>query len=292
MQGQVDAAENVVAMQTNPGIVTAILVKEGDHVAKGQILYTTDASVYEKQIATLETQQSLVNTAFEKQERLWKQNIGSEIQYLQAKTNKEAIEKQKAQLRAAVDLSTCRSPISGTVDEVRLKIGDMAAPSQLMPGVRVVNSSHLVIKTKVSDAQIGKIRVGDKVQVEFPDISKRIESTVSFVGQVVDKTTRTFNVEVKLDNKGADYKANMITKLLINDNVLQKVIVVPSNTIQKSEDGSLYVLVAENNMATKRKIEVGDNYDGKTVVTTGLNAGDKIISFGYSEVVDGQRINY
>jgi RND family efflux transporter MFP subunit len=292
MQGQVDAAENVIAMQTNPGIVTAIYVKEGDQVQKGQVLYTTDASVYEKQIGILETQLSLVTTAFEKQERLWKQNIGSEIQYLQAKTNKEALEKQMAQLKATIDLSKCKSPISGTVDEVRLKVGDMAAPSQLMPGVRVVNSSRMVIKTKVSDAQIGKIRVGDKVQVVFPDIDKQIESTVSFVGQVVDKASRTFNVEVRLDNKDANYKANMIAKLLINDDIQKGVIVVPTNTIQKSEDGSLYVLVAENNMAVKKTITTGADYDGNTVVKSGLTAGDKIITFGYSEVVAGQKISY
>jgi RND family efflux transporter MFP subunit len=292
MQGQVDAAENVIAMQTNPGIVTAIYVKEGDQVQKGQVLYTTDASVYEKQIGILETQLSLVTTAFEKQERLWKQNIGSEIQYLQAKTNKEALEKQMAQLKATIDLSKCKSPISGTVDEVRLKVGDMAAPSQLMPGVRVVNSSRLVIKTKVSDAQIGKIRVGDKVQVVFPDIDKQIESTVSFVGQVVDKASRTFNVEVRLDNRDANYKANMIAKLLINDDTQKGVIVVPTNTIQRSEDGAQYVLVAENNVAVKKTITTGADYDGNTVVKSGLTQGDRLITFGYSEVVAGQKISY
>lgn len=292
MQGQVDAAENVIAMQTNPGIVTAIYVKEGDQVQKGQVLYTTDASVYEKQIGILETQLSLVTTAFEKQERLWKQNIGSEIQYLQAKTNKEALEKQMAQLKATIDLSKCKSPISGTVDEVRLKVGDMAAPSQLMPGVRVVNSSRLVIKTKVSDAQIGKIRVGDKVQVVFPDIEKQIESTVSFVGQVVDKASRTFNVEVRLDNRDANYKANMIAKLLINDDIQKGVIVVPTNTIQRGEDGTQYVLVAENNVAVKKTITTGADYDGNTVVKSGLTQGDRLITFGYSEVVAGQKISY
>jgi RND family efflux transporter MFP subunit len=292
VQGQVDAKENVLALQLAPGVVTAILVNVGDHVHKGQVLFTTDASATEAQIATVKTQLNLATTVFEKQERLWKENIGSEVQYLQAKTNKEAAESQLQQLQNAVELTKCKSPIDGVVDEIRLKIGDMAAPSQAMPGVRVVNNSYLVIKAKLSDAQIGLLEVGDMVKVNFPDINKTIESKVSFVGQVVDKQTRTFNVEVKLDNRDADYKSNMIAKLLINDDVEKNVITVPTNTIQQNENGQNYVLIADNNTAVKRIIEVGPEYNGTTVVTKGLAKGDKIISFGYSEVVDGQKISY
>jgi RND family efflux transporter MFP subunit len=292
VQGQVDAKENVLALQLAPGVVTAILVNSGDHVRKGQVLFTTDASATETQITTLRTQLNLATTVYEKQARLWKENIGSEVQYLQAKTNKEAAESQLIQLQNGIELTKCKSPIDGIVDEIRVKIGDMAAPSQAMPGVRVVNNSSLVIKAKLSDAQIGLLEVGDVVKVNFPDINKTIESKVSFVGQVVDKQSRTFNVEVKLDNKGANYKSNMIAKLLINDDVEPNVVVVPTNTIQQNEKGQSYVLIAENNTAAKRVIETGNSYDGVTVVKSGLAKGDKVISFGYSEVVDGQRISY
>ena len=292
VQGSVDAKENVLALQLAPGVVTAILVNPGDHVRKGQVLFTTDASATETQIATLRTQLNLAKTVFEKQDRLWKENIGSEVQYLQAKTNKEAAESQLQQLQNAIELTKCKSPIDGVVDEIRVKIGDMAAPSQAMPGVRVVNNSSLVIKAKLSDAQIGLLSVGDLVKVDFPDINKTIESRVSFVGQVVDKASRTFNVEVKLDNKDANYKSNMIAKLMINDDVEKDVITVPTNTIQQNEKGQSYVLVADNGIAAKRIIETGNSYDGTTVVTKGLTKGDKVITFGYSEVVDGQKISY
>lgn len=292
VQGQVDAADNVLAIQSMPGVVTAIYVKEGDHVSAGQVLYTTDASTYEKQISIVESQLALAKTAYERQERLWAQNIGSEIQVLTAKTNKEAAEKQIATLRATVEMSKCKSPISGTVDEVRVKLGDMAAPSAMMPGVRVINSSKLVIKAKLSDSQIGKLKAGDKVQVNFPDINKTIESTVSFVAQVVDKVSRTFNVEVRLDNKDANYKANMIAKLMMNDETTNNALVVPSNVIQKGEDGSEYVLVAENKKAVKKLVKTGLSYDGNTLIERGLVVGDKLITFGYSEVVDGQKIDY
>ena len=292
VEGSVDAKENVLALQLAPGVVTAILVSVGDHVHKGQVLFITDASATETQIATLKTQLALATTVYEKQAHLWQENIGSEVQYLQAKTNKEAAESQLAQLQNAVELTKCKSPIDGVVDEIRVKIGDMAAPSQAMPGVRVVNNSNLVIKARLSDAQIGLLEVGDLVSVTFPDINKTIQSKVSFVGQVVDKQTRTFNVEVKLDNKDANYKSNMIAKLLINDDIQKNVITIPTNTIQQNEKGQDYVLVADNHKAVKRIIETGSNYNGTTVVKSGLSAGDKIISFGYSEVVDGQNIGY
>ena len=292
VEGSVDAKENVLALQLAPGVVTAVLVSVGDHVHKGQVLFTTDASATETQIATLKTQLALATTVYEKQAHLWQENIGSEVQYLQAKTNTEAAESQLAQLQNAVELTKCKSPIDGVVDEIRVKIGDMAAPSQAMPGVRVVNNSNLVIKAKLSDAQIGLLEVGDLVSVTFPDINKTIQSKVSFVGQVVDKQSRTFNIEVKLDNKDANYKSNMIAKLLINDDTEKNVITVPTNTIQQNEKGQDYVLIADNHKATKRIIETGSNYNGTTVVTKGLSKGDKIISFGYSEVVDGQNIGY
>jgi membrane fusion protein (multidrug efflux system) len=292
VEGQVDDKDNILVMQLAPGVVTNILVKVGDHVRKGQVLYTTDASNSEAQLATVKTQLGLATTVFDKQSRLWKENIGSEIQYLQAKTNMEAAQSQLAQLDNAIELTKCKSPIDGIIDEIRVKIGDMAAPSQAMPGIRVVNNSSLVIKARLSDAQIGLLKVGDVVRVSFPDINKTIESTVSFVGQVVDKQTRTFNIEVKLDNKNADYKANMIAKLYINDDTEPNVITVPTNTIQQDEKGQSYVLIADKNTAEKRIIEPGNAYNGTTVVTKGLKAGDKVISFGYSEVVDGQSISY
>ena len=292
VEGTVDAKENVLALQLAPGVVTAVLVNVGDHVRKGQVLFTTDASATETQIATLKTQLNLATTVFEKQDRLWKENIGSEVQYLQAKTNKEAAESQLQQLQNGIELTKCKSPIDGVVDEIRVKIGDMAAPSQAMPGVRVVNNSNLVIKAKLSDAQIGLLEVGNLVQVNFPDINKTIESRVSFVGQVVDKQSRTFNVEVKLDNSNSIYKSNMIAKLQINDDIQKDVITVPTNTIQQNEKGESYVLVAENNIAVKKVIQTGSEYNGTTVVKSGLSKGDKIISFGYSEVVDGQTISY
>jgi membrane fusion protein (multidrug efflux system) len=291
VQGTVDAEENVLAINQIPGIVTSISVKPGDRVSKGQILATTESSAYERGIEALQTQYALASTAFEKQKRLWDQNIGSEIQYLQARTQKDALEKQIRGQQSQLEMTKIKSPINGVVDEVRLKLGDMAAPSAAMPGIRVISADKLTLKATLSDNYLGRVRKGDKVTVFFPDINKTQESIVSYVGNVVNQSNRTFNLEVSINNKNKDLAANMLAKLLINDAVLKNVIVVPSNIVQRSVDG-IYVIVEENGKAVKKTVETGVDYNGQTVITKGLNAGDKIIVFGFSDLVDGQPIEF
>ncbi len=296
VQGNIDAEENTTALNQQPGIVTAIYVKVGDHVTKGQLLGTTQTTAaLEDQVRSTETQVALAKTAFEKQARLWDQKIGSEIQYLQAKTQKEAAESSLAALKKQVEMTKIIAPISGTVDAVNLRVGDMAAPSQLMPGIRIINTESLKVKAKLADSDFGKISKGDKVTLEFPDINKTVQSTVSYVSKTIDPRSRTFQVDVDLPKSGGDYAANLIAKLKINDANLKNVLLVPTNIIQKSEDGK-YVLVAagekDAKVARKKMVETGAEYNGNTVITKGLEEGDQIITFGYSEVVAGQRIEY
>lgn len=296
VQGNVDAAENISALPQQPGIVTAIYVKEGQRVTKGQLLGITETtSTMEAALQTMQIQLDLATTAFERQKRLWDQKIGSEIQYLQAKTQKEALEKQMAVQRSQVEMTKIKAPISGTVDAVNLRVGEMAIGSQLMPGIRITNNLNLSVKAKLADSEFGKIKEGDKVELVFPDINKTVAEKVTHVEQTIDPRSRTFNVEVKLNNASNEYAANMIAKLRINDAILKNVLLVPSNIIQKSTDG-LYVLIAEQNngikYARKKSIQTGLEYNGRTVITEGLSEGDNIITFGYSEIVDGQRIEF
>ncbi|HLP21379.1 MAG TPA: efflux RND transporter periplasmic adaptor subunit [Chitinophagales bacterium] len=296
VQGNIDAEENTIALNQQPGIVTAIYVKVGDRVSKGQILGATQTTAaLEDQVRSTETQVELARTAFEKQARLWDQKIGSEIQYLQAKTQKEVAEAGLSAVKKQLEMTKIIAPIGGVVDAVNLRVGEMAAPSQLMPGIRIINEQSLKVKAKLADSDFGKISKGDKVTVEFPDINKTIQSTVAYVSQTIDPRSRTYQVDVNLPKGGAGYAANLIAKLKINDANLKNVLIVPTNVVQKSEEGK-YVLVAVDEkgvkIARKRMVETGADYGGTTVVTKGLEEGDQVITFGYSEVVDGQRIEY
>lgn len=296
VEGTVDAAEDVTALNQVPGIVTAVFVKIGEHVTKGQILATTDnEGTYEDQLAAAETNLALADSAYNKQNTLWGQHIGSEIQYLQARTQKEAAAQQIDALKKQIEMTKVIAPIDGTVDAVNLRVGELAAPSALMPGIHIVNGQRLRVLAKLADTDYGKVKEGDVVQINFPDINKTIEAPVTYVSQTIDPRSRTFMVEVKLGNEHNEYAANMIAKLKINDKTFKDVIVVPSNIIQTSTENS-YVLVAETDngikVARKKVVQPGVSYNGQTVITSGLNEGDKIITFGYTELIDGQKIDF
>lgn len=292
VQGAVDSDENVFVNPGMPGTVTSINVVEGQTVTKGQILATTDANVVQKQISQLEGALDLATTAYEKQKRLWDQKIGSEMQYLQAKNQKENLEKQIKTVQSQLDLSYIKSPINGVVDEIKVKVGEMTSPG--FSGIRVVNLNNIKVIAKVSDNYISKVKKGLSVVVRFPDIDYEITAPVSFVSNVIG-TNRAFNVEVKVNNKGGIIKPNMIANLLISDQKLSNVLVIPANAVEHTATGD-YVMVAVSeggkNIARRRKVETGVEYNGRTIVKSGVSAGDKIVTFGFQDIVDGQPLTF
>ncbi len=292
VQGAVDSDENVFVNPGMPGTITSINVVEGQTVTKGQILATTDANVVQKQISQLEGALDLATIAYEKQKRLWDQKIGSEMQYLQAKNQKENLEKQIKTVQSQLDLSYIKSPINGVVDEIKIKIGEMTAPG--FSGIRIVNLNNIKVVAKVSDNYISKVKKGLSVVVRFPDIDYEITAPVSFVSNVIG-TNRAFNVEVKVANKGGMIKPNMIANLLIADQKLSNVLIIPANAVEHTGTGN-YVMVAANEagkfIARRRKVTIGVEYNGRVIVTEGVSAGDKLVTFGFQDIVDGQPLTF
>jgi membrane fusion protein, multidrug efflux system len=287
IQGRVEADENVTLAAKAPGTVTAIYVKEGDAVSKGQVLAQLDNKVMLQGVESAKTQLEFATTVFNKQKNLWDQNIGSEIQYLQAKTNKDAAEKQLASMNEQLDMTRIKSPINGIVDEVMLKLGEGAAPGQ--PAVRVVNLTQLKAKAAAAESYISNVKTGNEVVVVFPDAKKEYKSKVTYAGRAIDNLTRTFNVEVKLPSNEA-YRPNMIAVLKIVDYKNPKAFVVPVNIIKDSGEGK-YVLVVEQqngkHIAKKKMVTVGQNYNGMAEITSGLNDGDQVITTGFQDLEDG-----
>lgn len=292
LQGSIDAKNNVQVSPRTGGVVTAVYVKEGDNVRAGSPIAKIDDQLLNQSVAELKTQLSLANTIYEKQANLWKQQIGTEIQYLQAKNNKEGLERRLSTLGTQLGQSRVTSPISGVVDQVSVKIGQQAAPG--MGLVRVVNLSQLKAVAKVADTYSGSVRKGDGVQVRFPDVNKTLNSTISFVSTTVDPLTRTFTIEAPLPSDNS-LKPNMLAQVKINDDTTPNAIVINQNLIQTTEKGQLvYVAVAENGkkVAKARTVKTGKSYGGQIEVTEGLKAGDQLITQGYQELADGQPINY
>ncbi|MGV3559279.1 efflux RND transporter periplasmic adaptor subunit [Larkinella arboricola] len=292
LQGTIDAKNNVQVSPKSGGAITAVYVKEGDAVKPGTVLAKIDDQILRESLEEIKNQLTLANTVYEKQANLWKQQIGTEIQYLQAKNNKEGLEKRLATLNAQLSQSNVTSPISGVVDRVNVKAGETA-----MPGVgivNVVNLSQLKVVAKVADTYAGSVRRGDAVIVRFPDINKELTTRISFVSTTVDPLSRTFAIEAPLPSDNS-LKPNMLAQVKINDISKAKSIVINQNLVQSTENGQLvYIAVNENNkkVARARQVQTGLSYGGQIEITDGLQSGDQIITQGYQELVDGQPINF
>ena len=292
LQGTIDAKNNVEVSPKSGGVITAVYVREGDQVRAGQAIAKVDDQLLRESISEVKTQLSLANTVFEKQEALWKQQIGTEIQYLQAKNNKESLERRLSTLNTQLGQSTVTAPISGVVDQVHVKVGQSAMPGVGL--VRVVNLSQLKVVAKVSDSYSGSVRKGDAITVEFPDINRRLNSTISFVATTVDPLSRTFTIEAPLPSDKA-LKPNMLARVKINDQTQAKAIVINENLIQDTENGKLvYVAVNEGGkkIAKAKTIKTGQAYGGQIEVTQGLQSGDQIVTAGYQDLTDGQPISF
>jgi RND family efflux transporter MFP subunit len=290
VQGRVDADENVALSTEIPGTITKINVKVGDEVHTGQVLAETDAKAINQQVSDLQTNMDLVNQIYEKQKNLWDQKIGTEVQFLQAKTNKESMEKKMGALQEQLRMTKIISPINGTVDAVDVKIGQAAAPG--MPAIRVINYSNLKVKADVAETYASKIKKGSEVVVYFPDMNDSVVSKVNFVARAINPASRTFLVEVLLDNK-KEYHPNMVARLNVNDYMsAQPIIIIPVRTIQKDENNASFVYVADNGVAKKHIITLGKEYNGKVEVLAGLNENDLLVTLGYDVVNEGDAIAY
>jgi RND family efflux transporter MFP subunit len=288
VQGRIDADENVALSSEMPGTVTKINVKIGDEVTKGQVLAETDSRVLYQQIADLQTNLDLAKQVYEKQKNLWEQKVGTEIQFLQSKATKESLENKMATMQEQVRMSKIISPINGTVDGVNIKVGQAVAPG--LGAITVINFSNLKIKADVAESYASRVKTGNDVQIFFPDMHDSITAKLHYASRAINNLTRTFGVEVLLDNS-KEYHPNMVAKLKINDyQSATPKIVVPIKFIQKGTNES-FVLVSENGKAVKKIITTSREYNGLSEVAEGLKEGDLLITEGYDLINEGDNIN-
>ncbi|MCU4158083.1 efflux RND transporter periplasmic adaptor subunit [Carboxylicivirga sp. A043] len=290
--GQVETDKNIIISPEAAGKIVSIHVKEGDKVRKGDVLARLNTEMTQRSLRQVEINLQLATTTFERQADLWEQNIGSEMEYLQAKSSKDALEQQKEALEAQLDLAVVRAPIDGIVDDVIQKQGEMAGPQ--LPFARLVNIDHVYITADVSEIYLQKIKAGDKVSVEFPVIEKNIDATIYRSSSVIDPNSRTFRVRIDLVNKANDIKPNMLAVLKLRTFAEENAIVVPSILVKKDFSGE-FIFVAEEEegqlRAKKRYIQTGIKDNNSTLVTEGVKPGDKVITKGYAQVVDGSAIS-
>ncbi|CAN5414482.1 efflux RND transporter periplasmic adaptor subunit [soil metagenome] len=291
VQAKVEGDQDVNLSPEMPGTINAVLVKAGDHVSVGQVLATMDAKAVSQQVDAMKSQVDLAVTMYNRQKNLWDQKIGSEVQYIQAQTQKESMEKQYAALQEQWNMSRIKSPINGTVDEVSIKVGSSAAPG--FTAIRVVNLTNLKVKGEIAESFISKVKNGNDVVVSFPDEGKEVKTKLSYAGQAINKLNRTFNVEVRLTPKDGNFHPNQVCILKIADYTSNNAMVVPVGAVQKSSDGEfVYVTSTENGqtVAKRKTVEAGITYNGMTEIKGGLSAGDQVITLGYQNVIEGDPV--
>jgi len=293
VQGNVDGDQNIAVSPQISGTVTAVYVKEGSHVNKGTLLAELDSKVQKQSLEEVRTQLDLANTIYLKQSALWDKKIGSEVQFLQAKTAKESLEQRLGTMKEQLKMSKILSPISGTVESVPLRVGQSASPGVPGSTIRVINMSVAKITADVSEAYATRIHDGNSALVSFPDLGKEYETKLNFTGRFIDPTSRTFKVECKVSSGDVLLRANMIAYIKIKDYSNNKAFCLPVNYVQKDQEGK-FVFIAKQTgkdwVADKRMIKTGKDYNGTIEILNGLTQGEKIITSGFQSLNAGEKI--
>jgi len=285
--GSVLSKKNVTISSETVGRILEIPAQEGMRVTRGQILARIDSESLQRSVEELENSLALARTVFEKQERLWNQKIGTEVQYLESKNRKEGLEKSLASLKAQLAKSLIRAPFAGTIESVQVRLGELMQPG--LPMFQFVGESDLFIEADLSENYINAIAKGDSVQISFPSINKNIASKVSATGAIINPNNRTFKVEVALPNL-SEAKPNMLSVLKIKDYTNAESVVVPGHLILSDTKGD-YVFAVENGVAKKKYVKRGYSSGEETEILEGLVGTEILVDKGFREVIDNFSVN-
>jgi RND family efflux transporter MFP subunit len=287
VQSQINGYENVNATPQMPGTVKTIFVHAGEKVQKGKLLASLDVSAVEQQIKAQEVQLNLFKSLYDKQQKLWAQNIGTEVQLMQAKAQYEGAEKQKDALVAQRNMYRIVSPITGVVDAIGIKEGDVTAPGAM--GIRVVSFDQLKAEASLGENYLGKVKQGDNVILVLSDVNDSIKTKLTYVAQAIDPVSRSFLVQIKL-NRNTKMHPNMSCKMKIANYENKKAFAIPVSVIQKTPNGEM-VYLADGNKAKAVMVKTGHNSNGLVEIISGLNEGDKVITEGFENIDSGATIS-
>ena len=294
LQGNVQTKQNVLVYPEVPGILKKVFVKEGQQVKKDELLAIIDDGGLAQQVLLSEANEQLAKTTFERQKRLWSEKIGSEIQFLQAKTSYNSQKNVTNKLRQQLSKFTINAPFSGIVDDVFKEKGTVVAPGQRSELFRIINLSKMYIETDVPENYITSITNNKMVEVNFPILGKTVSSKIRQVGNFINPTNRSFKIEVGIPNQDLDVKPNLTAKLKLNDYTNKNAILIPQSIISENSKGQQFIYVVkdkkENNLgiAERLVIETGKTQGDFIEVTKNLTPDTEIIMEGARSVNNGQ----
>jgi RND family efflux transporter MFP subunit len=295
LQGNVTTKNLLIITPEYSGILTNVYVKEGQKVSKGQLLAKIDDGGLSQQVAQLQIQTDLAKTTYERQKRLWEQNIGSEIQFLQAKSTYESQQEAVNQLQQQIAKTAVRAPFAGTIDDVISEQGTVVAAgqSQLM---RIVNLDDMYIEVEVPESYVSNVTKGKKVQVEIPVLGEIVDTKIRQASNFINPANRTFKAEIEVPNKDKNIKPNLTARLKINDYTNDNAVLIPQSVISENADGEQYVYIVTNKnsdgigTAKRLIIETGRTQGDVIEVLKNLEKGVEVIKEGARSVKDGQSV--
>ena len=294
VQGNVATDENIIIYPEYSGILKNVYVSEGDRVNKGQVLAKIDDGGLSSQVAQAQAQATLAKTTYERQKRLWERNIGSEIQFLEAKTNFEATQEAAQQLKSQLAKTTVIAPFSGVIDNVISNQGEVVSPGQSQL-FRIINLNNMYVEAAVPENYLSKIKKGTSVKVMINSVNKEYDGKVTDVGSNINANNRTFRVKIAIPNPDKLIRPNQIATILLNDYTAESAITIPESTIQKNAmaESLVYTLETKTDstgIAKKNVIETGYVYNNMIEVTEGLSPGEILIVEGSKSLRDGQEV--
>ena len=292
-QGIIKTDQNMIVYPEFSGRILRVLVDEGQNVKKGQTLAIIDDGGLSDELKLVESQANLAETIFERQSKLWSNEIGSEIQFLEAKTNYEVQKNRLQSVREALNKTKITAPFSGTVDEIMIEVGQLVAPP-MMPdqsgAFRVINLGNLYVESLIPESFIGKIRRGSSVNVNIPVNQSSFESNVKHSGSSIDPKSRTFRIEANLPQNNNSIMPNMNAEVNILDYTNKEAILIPESIVSEDSENRKFVFVVKNNTAVKVVIQTGYTQNGFIEVTEGLQLNQVVINEGGRIVKEGQKV--
>ena len=296
LQGSVKTKQNILVYPEMPGILKSIAVKEGQKVSKGQLLAMINDGGLSNQVAQLAATTQLAKTMFERQKRLWDQKIGSEMQFLQTKTNYKAQKNSLEQLKKQQSKAAIRAPFSGVIDDIFKEEGTVIAPGIGAEVFRIINLDKMYIEAEVPESYITSVKKNKEVKVNFPVLDKTLNSKITQVGSFINPNNRSFKIEIPVINKDGNVKPNLTAKLQINDYTDKKAILIPQSLISENANGAQFIYIIKDKKANKEAIAeriiivTGKTQGDLIEVLENLPIGTEIIEEGARSVNNGQAV--
>ena len=292
-QGIIKTDQNMILYPEFSGRVSKIYVDEGDVVKKGQALAKIDDGGLYNELKLVESQAKLAKTIYERQSKLWNDKIGSEIQYLEAKTNYEIQNNRLKSITESLAKTTITAPFNGTIDEIFIEEGNLVSPP-MMPdqgnAFRIINLNDLYVESVIPESFIGKIKKGAEVQVEIPVLNKSFNSTIKHSVSSINELSRTFKIEVSVPKNDLDLIPNLNVEVNVLDYTNSQAILVPESIVSEDSDNNKFLFTVLNSKAKKTIVETGYTQNGMIEITTGLDVNEIVINEGGRIVKDGQNV--